>query len=93
MCRKFFPLALAYATRWFNSSQLSVELAACTSERQTNQVELDVSELEAHIVEKNNGCMVLFGMREGKRSLGTSGCRWEENTKFAVQAVRREIVD
>jgi hypothetical protein len=64
-----------------------------TSERQMNQEELDVSKLEAHIVEQNNGCMVLFGMSEGKRSLGRSGCRWEENTKFVVQAVRWEIVD
>ena len=64
-----------------------------TSERQTNQRELDVLKLEARIVEKNNGCMVLFGMPEGKRSLGRSGCRCEENTKFAVQAIRRESVD
>jgi hypothetical protein len=46
-------------------------------------------------MEKNKGCMVLFGMPEGKISLGKSGCTsiWEENAKFSVQAVRREIVD
>jgi len=75
MCLKFFPEALAYATVWFNSSQLSVELVSYTSERQTNQGELDVSKLDAHIVEKNNGYIVLFGMPEGERSLGRSGCR------------------
>jgi len=52
---------------------MSVELISYTSERQTNQGELDVSKLEAHIVEKNNGCMVLFGMPEGKNQLENLG--------------------
>jgi hypothetical protein len=52
---------------------LSVELISYTFERQTNQGELGVSKLEAHIVEKNNGCMVLFGMLEGKRSMEDLG--------------------
>ena len=52
---------------------MSVELISYTSERQTNQGELDVSKLKAHIVEKNNVCMVLFGMPEGKNQLENLG--------------------
>jgi hypothetical protein len=37
-------------------------------------------------VEKNNGCMILFGTPEGKSTLGRSACRWEKNTKFAVSS-------
>lgn len=37
-----------------------------------------------HMVESRNSYSILFGQTEGKRHLGRSSCRWEENSKVGV---------
>jgi len=42
----------------------------------------------AHMGEGRGVCRVLVGKPEGKRPLGRPRCRWEDNIKMDLQAVR-----
>jgi hypothetical protein len=38
-------------------------------------------------VEKLNACRILVGNQEGKRSLGTPRCKWEDNVKLDLRNI------
>ena len=42
----------------------------------------------ASVREKRHACKILVGKPEGKRPLGRSSHRWEDNIKFELQEVR-----
>jgi hypothetical protein len=40
-----------------------------------------------------HGYTISFGKSEGKRPLGRSGCRWEDNIKMDFAEIVMEVVD
>jgi hypothetical protein len=42
----------------------------------------------AHMGVRRNGCRILVGTPEGKRSVGRPRCRWEDNIKLCFREIR-----
>jgi hypothetical protein len=47
----------------------------------------------AHMVEKRNACRVLMGRQQGKRPLGRSSHRWEDNIKMDLREMGWDSID
>jgi hypothetical protein len=44
-------------------------------------------------VVKRNACRILVGKPEGKRPLGKTKCRWEENFKMDLREIGGGVMD